>query len=193
MQELKVTDSMKTTHCLFVLIFLVITTGQVYSQKSELQKGKVTFFSEAPLENITAITEDVAGIIDISKNQFAFSVKVNTFRFDKSLMQEHFNEKYMESDKYPKATFTGSLKNFKSNQKGEQTVLAVGKLTMHGVTREVSIPGKIDMSNRKELHIISKFNVRLEDYRIERPKLVWQNLADEVEVSVDFIFSPTNI
>ena len=184
---------MKGTHCLLALIFVAITTEQVYSQKSELQKGKVTFFSEAPLENITATTEDVAGIIDMSKNQFAFSIKVNTFRFEKSLMQEHFNEKYMESDKYPKATFTGSLKNFKPNQKGEQTVLAVGKLTMHGITRDVSIPGKIDINKRKELHIISKFSVKLEDYSIARPKLVWQNLADKVEVSVDFTFSPTNI
>jgi polyisoprenoid-binding protein YceI len=193
MRELKITNSMKRTQCWLALIFVVITTAQVYSQKSELQKGKVTFFSEAPLENITATTEEVGGIIDISKNQLAFSIKVNTFRFDKSLMQEHFNEKYLESDKYPKATFTGSIKNFRSNQKGEQTVLAVGKLTIHGITKEVSIPGKIEMNNRKEVHINSKFKVRLEDYSIERPKLVWQNLADEVEVSVDFTFSPTNI
>lgn len=172
---------------------MVIINAPLYAQKSELQKGKVTFFSEAPLENITATTEDVAGIIDMSKNQFAFSIKVITFRFAKSLMQEHFNEKYMESDKYPKATFTGSLQNFKSNHKGEQSVLAVGKLTIHGITREVSIPGKIDMSNQKKLHIISTFNVRLEDYNIERPKLVWQNLAEEIEISVDFTFSTNNI
>lgn len=179
---------MKLTKLLIAIAILTLTNAPLHAQKMSVQKGKIKFFSEAPLENITAISNDAIGIIDLTKMDFAFSVKMQSFKFEKSLMEEHFNEKYVESEKYPRATFTGTLQNFNPSAKGPQAVVAVGKFTIHGVTKDVSVPGTIEIDNKKNLHVNAKFMIKLEDYNIERPTLVWQSLAEEVEVTTDFVF-----
>jgi polyisoprenoid-binding protein YceI len=168
---------------LFLFVSL-LAKGQVY----ELKKNKITFFSEAPLENIDATSEEASALLDTDKKQFAFNIKMQSFDFKKELMKEHFNEKYLESDKYPKATFTGNVINFIKNSKGIQPVTAKGKLTIHGVTRDVEIPAKLEITSENKVHVTSTFVIKLEDYNITRPKLVWQNLAEQVEVKVDFVF-----
>jgi polyisoprenoid-binding protein YceI len=105
-------------------------------------------------------------------------------------MQEHFNEKYLESEKYPKATFSGKLDGFVSTgAPGIQQVKAKGKLAIHGVTKEVEISGTVETTTQHIL-IKSKFIVRLEDYKIKIPQLMWQNIAEQVEVSVEFTYKP---
>lgn len=119
----------------------------------------------------------------------AFVITIRDFEFEKKLMQEHFNEKYLESEKYPKATFQGVVKNFYPATSGVQTVTAIGKLTIHGVTREVTISGTLENQNNT-LQLHSKFVVVLQDYRVEIPQLLWQNIAEQVEVTVSLTMSP---
>jgi polyisoprenoid-binding protein YceI len=104
-------------------------------------------------------------------------------------MQEHFNEKYMDTDKYPKSTFKGKVSGFDAAAAGTQNAKATGKLFIHGVERDVEIPGTIEKSGDKLL-FKSKFIVKLEDYKVDRPQLLWQNIAEQVEVTIDFVFKP---
>jgi polyisoprenoid-binding protein YceI len=103
-------------------------------------------------------------------------------------MKEHFNEKYMHSEKYPKSTFTGKLEGFDGKATGVQNVAAVGKLSIHGETKDINVPGTVEARGGKLL-MKSKFIVKLEDYNIEIPTLLWQNIAEQVEVTLDFTFS----
>ena len=157
-------------------------------QKIVSIKSKVTFFSDAVLEDITASTTKTNGIIDLKKSEFAFSLPIKEFEFEKSLMKEHFNEKYMESEKFPKATFLGTIRNFNPDAVA-QDVVAVGKLTVHGVTKEVEIPATMKKSDAS-YQVNAKFTVRLEDHNIKIPQLLFQNIAESVEVTVDFNFAP---
>ena len=102
-------------------------------------------------------------------------------------MREHFNEKYMETERYPKSTFQGKLTGFKAGATGEQKVKAIGKLTMHGVTKDIVIPGVAEIANGK-VAMKSKFIVKLKDYNIEIPAIVWKNIAEEIELKIDFIY-----
>ena len=104
-------------------------------------------------------------------------------------MREHFNEKYMETEKFPKSLFTGKLKGYDVNAKGEQNVVATGKLTMHGVTKDITVPGTLLLDAGKAT-MKAKFMVVLKDYDIKIPKLVWQNIAEQVEVKIDFVYKP---
>lgn len=162
--------------------FLWCITTTVAAQKYSGIYGQITFFSEAPLENIKAENSAVRSILNLPTQELAITVTIRQFKFEKKLMQEHFNDKYMESHKYPTATFTGRLENFNLGQR-TQTVRASGKLTIHGVIREVNIPGTVDIDGDK-IVLNAKFSVRVEDYKIKIPKLLWQNIAEEVEVTV---------
>lgn len=177
----------KTLMKIFILI-LAFCPILVHGQKISLKKSTVTFFSDAVIEDITASTTKTAGIIDLSKAEFAFSVPIKDFKFEKSLMREHFNEKYMETEKYPKATFLGSIQNYNPAMESQQ-VKAVGKLTIHGVTKEVEIPATMKKSG-DTYKVDAKFMVRLKDYNIEIPQLLFQNIAESVEVTVDLNFGP---
>lgn len=171
---------------LLILLFLVATFS-VHAQKYSAESGTITFFSDAALEDIKADNKKVASLFNSSTGAIAFSVPIVEFQFEKSLMQEHFNEKYLESEKYPKASFQGTITGFKMDAAGEQKVQATGKLTIHGVTKEISVPGTFQSKDGKVL-MAAKFIVRLEDYNVEIPQLMWQNIAEEVEVSLNFIF-----
>jgi hypothetical protein len=168
----------------FVLLLL---TYSAEAQKYTVEKGSIVFFSDATLEDIKAENKKIASLFNSATGAIAFSVPIVEFQFEKSLMQEHFNEKYMESDKFPKATFQGTLTNFNMGVTDEQVVNATGKLTLHGVTKDVSIPGTFQMKDGKVI-MTSKFMIRLEDYQVAIPQLMWQNIAEEVEVSLTFIY-----
>lgn len=172
---------------IFFLLLVSLSIDSVNAQKYVLEKNEVTFFSDAAIEDISAINNNSLGIIDISSSQFAFSVPIKEFEFEKKLMREHFNEKYMESEKYPKATFQGLIKNLDAKSKTEQQVTAAGKLTIHGVTNEVEITGTLEITPDNKIIIKSTFIIKLVDYQIAIPKLLWQNIAEEVEVKLNFV------
>jgi polyisoprenoid-binding protein YceI len=159
------------------------------SQKYTLEKSRVIFFSDATIEDIRAENIKTSSIFNISTGEVVFSIPISDFEFDKESMKEHFNEKYMETEKFPKAIFQGKFLNVKSDQVGEQVVKASGKLTIHGVTKEVTFPGTLNIKSN-QIIAKSKFTIRLEDYNIKIPQLVWQNIAEEVEVTVEFYYKP---
>ena len=171
-----------------ILVWLLISCS-AYGQKFISDRSHVKFFSQAAIEDITANNEKATALFDAGAGSVAFVVPINQFVFAKALMQEHFNEKYMESDRYPKSTFQGRINGYNPDATTEQAVTAQGKLTIHGVTRDVSIPGQITRSD-KGLTMTSRFMVELKDYKIEIPRLMWQNIAERVEVTLDFSFRP---
>jgi polyisoprenoid-binding protein YceI len=161
----------------------------VAAQKFISETSSVTFFSKASIEDIAARNEKSMAMFDAGSGDIAVSIPAKDFVFDKSLMQEHFNEKYMETEKYPKATFQGKVKGYAAGATGPQPVRAVGKLAIHGVTRDVDVPGTLEVKgDRIVLH--AKFMVTLEDYNVKRPQVLWKNIAEAVEVTLDFTLKP---
>jgi polyisoprenoid-binding protein YceI len=174
-----------------LLVFVVFTAASSvsYAQKYTAEKTFISFYSDAPLEDITAENTKTTTIFNSDTGDIAFSVPMKDFKFAKSLMQEHFNEKYVESEKFPKATFQGKIVDFKPGTSGVQQVKAQGKLTIHGVTKDIDVPGTIEIKG-KQLVMKSKFMVKVADYDIEIPQLVFNNIAEQVEVIIDFVYKP---
>lgn len=173
---------------LFLGLFWVMVTD-VSAQKHVTEKSAITFFSDAVIEDITAVNGKGISILNTQTSEIVFSVPIREFQFEKKLMQQHFNEKYLESDKFPKATFSGKLLGYDASQKHVQQVKAKGKLTIHGVTNEVDFDGTAAQVNDR-IVLKSKFSVKLADYKIKIPQLVWQNIAEEIDVSVEFTYKP---
>lgn len=171
-----------------LLILLLVGCQTLLAQKLSSTKSTTTFFSSATLEDITATTKKGKSVIDSSNGNVAFAIPINSFEFKKSLMQEHFNEKYMETEKFPKASFSGMIEEW--NGKNLDIATAKGKLTIHGVTKEVSVVGKAVFEKNK-LVLSAKFDVRLEDYGVEVPSLMFQKIAEVVEVTINYEY-PTN-
>ena len=166
-------------------LFLNTARGQRYTSEA----GSVSFFSDAPVEDISASNTAVGSLFDLASGELVFVVPIKDFQFDKRLMREHFNEKYMETHKYPKASFKGNVTGYQAGKVGPQQVNVQGKLTIHGVTRDVNVGGTLDFAGGKIL-AKSKFVVKLADYNITVPQIVWQNIAEDVEVSVQFTYKP---
>lgn len=174
-----------------ILVFTLLLWAQAGKgqQRFFVDKASVTFFSDGVIEDIAAENNKVTSIFDAGQGEIAYLMNIKDFQFEKKLMQVHFNEKYMESEKYPKASFQGKLVGFNNTISGVQNVKAVGKLTIHGVTRDVELPGTAEIKNN-QLSLKSKFTVKLLDYNIKVPQIVWQNIAQQVEVTVDFNYRP---
>jgi polyisoprenoid-binding protein YceI len=172
-----------------VVVMLVTLGSPAFAQKYAVEKSFISFYSHATIEDITAENKKSSSIFNASTGDIVFSIPISEFQFAKSLMQEHFNEKYMESDKYPKSTFQGKIAGFDPAASGPQQLKATGKLSIHGVTKEVEIPGTLEKKNDKLL-LKSKFIVKLADYKIEIPQLLWQNIAEQVDVTAEFEYKP---
>lgn len=172
-----------------LITLLLITSLMSYSQRLMDSKAYIRFFSEAPLEDIEAINEKGLGALDMSAGKVAVSMNMKDFHFEKSLMEEHFNENYIESDKYPKATFAGSIQNFDaksfSNITDSLTQSVAGKLTIHGVTKDVVLP-IVFKKEGDELIAKAEFIVKIEEYDVEVPTLLIKNIAEEVLVTTVF-------
>jgi polyisoprenoid-binding protein YceI len=171
------------------LLLLCLLSISAWSQKFTSEKSFVSFYSHAAIEDITAENKKSVGILNSETSEIVFSIPIAEFKFAKSLMQEHFNEKYMHTDKFPKASFKGKIMGFDPTANSVQQAKAIGKLNIHGVEKDVEIPGTIEKSGDKLL-LKSKFIIKLEDYDVDRPQLLWQNIAEQVEVTIDFVFKP---
>lgn len=174
-----------------LLILLAVYSINASAQNRYITKsGHIQFFSEAPLENIEAHNHQVGGILDLSKNEVAISLLIKSFKFDKSLMEEHFNENYLESEKFPKASFTGTFQSkevIDLNKNASYPVTVEGKLTLHGVTRTIQATGSITVG-KNQLTAKTKFQISIKDYNIEIPTLVIKNIAEVVDVTVELPF-----
>ncbi|MEH0157884.1 YceI family protein [Limibacter armeniacum] len=177
---------------LTVLILSLLCTIANAQDIFHTKTGTIRFFSDAPLEDIEAINESVISFINISSGEMVFKVPIQQFQFDKSLMEEHFNENYMESEKYPNASFKGTFKGIQKetlNDGQNYPVTVTGDLTIHGVTKSYTTEGNISMTDGK-LQASSVFMVKLEDHKIKIPQVVFQNIAEEVEVTVTLNYTP---
>ena len=174
---------MKTTTIFLVFVMLLGST----LLKAQIYLGKtcdISFFSSGPIEDISAINKTAKPIFNAATGEVAIKITIKGFEFDKKLMEEHFNEKYMESDKYPYATFSGKVNEQIDYKKdGTYKATVTGKLDMHGVVQERTIEGTVTVKGG-EISFDSKFNVALKDHNITIPTLVAQNIAEVVQVTV---------
>ena len=176
-------------HILIICIFLTGSIHFLSAQKFSSKTGMVSFFSEAAMENIEAKSEKLASILDCTTGEFAYVLQITSFEFKKSLMQEHFNENYMESEKFPTSTFKGKIVGKIDPAKvGICNVTAEGILTMHGVDQKVSIPAQVYVLKDGTIRVVAEFMVKLVDYKIKIPKAVIENLAEEIKVKVNILY-----
>ena len=148
-------------------------------------EGTIHFKSDAPLELIEASSKELRGIINPKDHTFAFVIKIRTFQgFNSPLQREHFNENYMESLKYPDATFSGKIiENTDLSNPGTYTIRAKGKLNIHGVEQERIIKSEV-VSGEGGLELSSTFTILLEEHNISIPKIVYQKIAEEIQVEI---------
>jgi hypothetical protein len=178
---------MKRPFSFLLLFFLLLAQPHARAQGKYMTKaGRVSFFSASPIEDIEAKNQQVAAVLDFGTGQLAFSLPMKGFVFKRTLMQEHFNENYMESDKFPKATFSGRFVNFDAATlatAGPHDAQVEGDLTLHGVTHHIQVPASVELKGG-QLLAYSVFPVATADYGIEVPLLVRNNIAKIVTVRV---------
>jgi len=171
---------------LFALAFLSAGAQNRYFTKD----AKINFNSSTPLEDIIAESNQATTFIDIEKNEVAFSVLTTSFKFRRALMEEHFNENYMESSKFPKAKFNGKIIT-PIDWKSEKMVVAdvKGELTMHGMTKEITIKAQITPGKGK-ISATSELKVTPEDFKIAIPAAVRDKIAKEVTIKIEAVYAP---
>ncbi|MGK7392405.1 MAG: YceI family protein [Candidatus Cyclobacteriaceae bacterium M2_1C_046] len=174
---------------LFFIGYFLLLTSSLSAQRFVSQEGRIIFFSDAVVEDIEAENKTGVSLIDFKEQTIVFLLKVRDFNFAKALMQEHFKEKYIEADKYPKSEFKGKFSGFDPSKSGNQEVNATGTLTIHGVTQPVEAKG-IMRREGNLIYLKSEFYIKLADYNIKIPQVLWQNIAEEVLVTVQFIYRP---
>lgn len=176
-----------------VALALIALPGFISAQEKLFTKsGKIVFHSKASLENIEAQNKSVTCVLDSKTGTLQFAVLMKAFEFEKALMQEHFNENYVESHKYPKAEFRGVLVNnpdINYAKDGQYPAIVKGKLTLHGETRDVETKGSLQVKAGK-VKADAVFSVALEDYKVSIPKLVKDNIAKTVSITVDCLLEP---
>lgn len=161
------------------IFLLLIICHSLSAQKYISKEGTISFFSETPLENISAVNKNVSAVYDLASSDLVFQLDIEKFIFPIALMQEHFNENYLESDIYPKSKFIGSVVNIIDEQ-----ATVSGDLTIHGITKSIKVVGSFIKSKNSVL-INSQFIIKLKDYNIKIPKIVMYKIAEEIEVKVN--------
>ncbi len=172
---------------MLMLITNIFIQAQATAQKYYTKNGSISFFSKTNIENISSDNNQVMSVLNTQNGNLQFSLLIKNFHFKKSLMEEHFNENYLESDKYPKATFKGNIVdmskvNFTTD--GSYKVMVAGDLTMHGITQKISTAATITVKGEK-ITATSGFIVKPSSYNISIPKVVRNNIAETIEVSVN--------
>lgn len=170
-----------------VTTLILLMAISVQAQKVFTKNGSINFNSKTTLETIDATSNQVTSVLVPGTGDIQFSVQVKSFHFKKALMEEHFNETYMESDKYPKATFKGKITDLSKvnfTKDGTYNVTVSGDLNMHNVTQKATTNGTITVKGGKP-SASSSFVVKLADYKIDVPKVVRSNISETVTVTVN--------
>ena len=171
---------------ILLLLFSCLLTTYTLAQKYFTKQASVSFFSSTPIEDIEAHNNKGSSVFDLESRRIEFAVLVKAFIFEKALMQEHFNENYMESDTYPKAVFKGNFVNYKPEMLNGNDMIdleVAGTLSMHGVSNDI----KVDVQMKKQesgYHAECDFKVTVADYNIKIPKVVRENIAKEIEIRI---------
>ena len=168
------------------IIVLVLTVPLFGEDIYFTRAGTISFFSSTPIEDIKAINEQTTCVLDLETGDLSFRIPIRGFIFKNGLMQEHFNENYLESDTYPNASFTGSIEGCKDINLTEklQPVSLKGPMTIHGVSKDIAESGNILMKENRVIGAAT-FKITVADYKIEIPKIVRDNIAKVVDVTVD--------
>jgi polyisoprenoid-binding protein YceI len=181
---------MKTT---FGIILLLLISSLCLAQTKYMTRtGHISFLSDTPKEKIEAHNYQVSSILT-SGGEIVFKVPIKSFEFKQALMQDHFNENYMESDKFPQASFKGKILNLDKmdlTKDGKQTLDVEGDLTMHGVTKKISTKATIEVKGGKII-ATTTFSLTLKDFNIEIPKMAKEKLAEIVTVKADLNYEPS--
>jgi polyisoprenoid-binding protein YceI len=172
--------------CLGSLLLLLVSIADaqnIYMTKT----GKVSFYSRSKIERVEADNNEVSSVLNIQTGDIVFAILVKSFHFDRALMEEHFNENYVESNKFPKSTFKGKILDLAAvnfSKDGAYPVTVEGDLTLHGVTKKISSTGSITVRSGK-ISAGSKFNVKLKDFDISIPALVGDKISEVIDITVD--------
>jgi hypothetical protein len=172
--------------------FILLATSLIAQDKYYTKSGSIQFESKGNIETIQANHRSVTCVLDSKTGALQFAVLMKGFEFKKALMQEHFNENYVESDKFPKAEFRGQIVNNSEivyTKDGVYNAHTKGKLTLHGQTRDVEADGKITVKSGKLL-TNSDFTIQMSDYNISIPKLVKENMSNTVSIHVNCNLEP---
>lgn len=169
------------------LFFLILSFADFDTKQNQFiaRQGLITFFSYTSVENIEAKNNQVLSILDIDKKEIAVSMLMRAFVFKKDLMYEHFNESYIESDMYPKANFVGKIVDFDTSKKETQTKIIRGKLTIHGITKDIDIKANIEIVDGNYV-ISGDFDVLVKDYQIKIPPILSSNIAKTISIKFRF-------
>lgn len=171
-------------HTLIILFALMGIINRGSTDIYICKNAKVSLFSSAPVEDIKAVTSTGASVYNAATGELDFSVTIRSFQFEKSLMQDHFNSDYMESDKYPKATFKGKIQEpVDVTKDGAYKITVTGDLTVHGVTKQRTIPGTLTVKDGV-VSMASEFMVKCADHHIDIPKIVFHNIAESIKMNV---------
>ena len=161
-----------------VVIYFILSLFSIEQENRYIiQNSKIEFYSYAPLEDIQAVNTESVGAIDIESGEFIIKIPVNSFEFPNKLMQKHFNDSYLETDIYPECIFRGKI-----NENS-----ASGEITLHGVTKKIEIPISKTI-NEENIIISTDFKILLKDHKIKIPRLLFQNIAEEIEIKVNSEF-----
>ena len=169
------------------LVFPLIGKAQIY----ESIDCDISFFSEAPFQDVAASNHQAVSYYDVSTGYVLFDVMVEDFQFEQGLMEQHFNDRYLESNEYPKAEFFGKVLGFNPGTQNLQEVTAIGDLTIHGITNRVKSVGKMRITEEGYPHLTSKFSINIEDYSVDAPRLLLYPVAEVVDIKVEAYYHLT--
>jgi hypothetical protein len=170
-------------------IFMLLVVANfltAHAQKYFTKNASISFNASGPLEEIQSKNASVGFLLNTETGEIQTSALVKSFVFEKQLMQEHFNENYMESEKYPKSTFKGTIKNnaeINYSKDGSYTLNVIGKLTLHGVTKDVNTSAKMTISAGK-ITVESQFTINCSDYGISIPGAVKEKVSNQVKIAI---------
>ncbi|MCD6180327.1 MAG: YceI family protein [Bacteroidales bacterium] len=183
---------MKNKFLLIILISFLAVTAQ--AQKQITKTGTVEIFSETPLFTIDGINKKVASILNTETGDIVASTLVRSFKFEEALVEEHFNENYIESHKFTKSVFKGKIINFdvaNFSIDGSYDVLFQGKFTIHGETRDIEEKGIITVKDGL-ISAESEFHISLENYKVKVEKSYKKAIKDEILLKIKFDYKPYN-
>jgi hypothetical protein len=172
-----------------IVILLILTAYTGHAQQYVAKTGKAHFFSATSMENIEATTNSAVCALNTSNKKIVVKIRNNSFKFKDGLMQEHFNENYMESDKYEYSSLDGIIvENIDFTKDGIYDVTIKGTLEIHGTKADREIKGKLTIKNGGPVNGTARFDVKLADHKIKIPSLLGSNIAEVIPVDVDFNF-----
>lgn len=183
---------MKKSFAILLLLLLGFAAGAPAQTKYLCKNGHIRFYSHSPLEDIEAHNNEAASLLNSGTGEIVFQLLIKSFKFKRALMEEHFNENYMESSRYPRSEFKGKILNLSAisfDKPGVYSAEVEGNLTIHNRTNKIRQEGTIEVRDGR-LHLQSVFDAVPQDYGIEIPDLVRDKIGKKMQVTVDMAYDP---